>query len=533
MSSTIIENARRPDGGRQWSLAGSRTGGLADRLIQLGAAVTTALVVATAAPAAEAQSVPGGPGTPGGGGTPTTPPPSLPPSSLPSSTPIADPLEKLPNQDPAQRQMAQSIDAFCPALAGRAAAGASRSSAEEDLARVCTQMIQTADNVLTGSNDSGAFGSFGLTATETNNALQAINGEELQARAIQVGDVQAANITSRLAAVRSGVAGPGFSIVGLDMGFGGTAAADPSAPLAAGAGDEPLLGKLGVFVTGSIQWGERDDTGTIAGFDYTVPGVTAGVDYQFTDNLIAGAAFGYTRFRADFNTSAVSPPGQDLESSNYLFSLFASYYIDDNFFADIIGTVGFGNYQATRHIVIPSMGTAAAVDRFAESEFDSAQWGVSANLGYERSFGPVQVQPIVRVNYLGASIDGATETGAGGLNLAYGDQDVNSLTTRIGLQAAYSVSTAFGILVPYARGEYVHEFLNDPDGTSVRYAADPTGLSAFVAATDEVDRNYGTVGGGLALTLPAGWAAFVDYDALVGFRDLTSHTVSAGFRKNL
>lgn len=457
----------------------------------------------------------------------------------------ADVLQQLPGQNTAQNQISTAIDNVCPTLAQRSRSGADQSSDEADLAVICTQMIQTGANILSGSSGSGTFGTYDLDATELNNALQAVNGEELQSVQIRVADVQAANISARLAAVRAGLGG-GIRVAGLRLGdevassdFGaplGGVAANPGKPLAAGAGDGtvPLLGKLGLFLTGSIQWGQQDTTETISGFDFTVPGITAGVDYQVSDNLIAGASFGYSRFRADFNDSPLSPPGQDVESSSYLFSLFGSYYAGEHFFTDFIGTVGFSNYSTTRHIVIPSMGgTAPSIDEFAESDFDAMQYGVSANVGYEQYFGPLRLQPIARVNFLASNIDGATETGAGGLNLEYGDQDVRSLTTRLGIETSYSVSTAFGVLVPYIRGEYVHEFLNDQDGATVRFAADPTGLSTFVAATDPVDRNYGNVGGGVAVTLPGGWVTYVDYEALIGFRDLTSHTVAAGLRRNL
>jgi outer membrane autotransporter protein len=89
-------------------------------------------------------------------------------------------------------------------------------------------------------------------------------------------------------------------------------------------------------------------------------------------------------------------------------------------------------------------------------------------------------------------------------------------------------------VVPYVRGEHVHEFLNDDEGARVRYAADPfpDTPSAFVITTDDSDRNYGDLGAGVALTLPHGWVTFLDYAAVVGFRDFAVHSVAAGFRKN-
>jgi outer membrane autotransporter protein len=180
----------------------------------------------------------------------------------------------------------------------------------------------------------------------------------------------------------------------------------------------------------------------------------------------------------------------------------------------------------------------AGVARTANGDFDAIQYSFAANIGYQYTLYGVELQPVARLRYLAAEIDGFTETGAGGLNLTYDDQDVESFTTRVGLQASYAVDTSVGVLVPYVRGEYVHEFLNDDDGAQVHYAADPffatnpAGSSVFVITTEEPDRNYGDLGAGVALTLPNGWVTFLDYAAVVGFADFAIHTVAAGFRRD-
>jgi outer membrane autotransporter protein len=69
---------------------------------------------------------------------------------------------------------------------------------------------------------------------------------------------------------------------------------------------------LGVFVNGLGQFGSRDMTSTVNAFSYNNAGFIAGADYLFTPQLIAGLAFGYTRSSTNFDTSAVSAPGQFL-----------------------------------------------------------------------------------------------------------------------------------------------------------------------------------------------------------------------------
>ena len=104
----------------------------------------------------------------------------------------------------------------------------------------------------------------------------------------------------------------------------------------------------------------------------------------------------------------------------------------------------------------------------------------------------------------------ASESGAGGLNLSFGDQDIDSLTTTLGVMGSKAFSTGFGILVPTIWGEWIHEFMNNNDGSSVRYLNDPTGLSTFTAANESPDRDYFQVGAGLVAVLPGGWSPFAN-----------------------
>lgn len=456
------------------------------------------------------------------------------------------PLEQLPNQNPAQQDMAKSIDTVCPSLVQRQ--NISRSPDEIDLQQTCTRMIDTAREV--GQQPRAGYG---LTTDQTNNALQSINGEEVQAAQQQTGDIQASNISGRLEAIRSGAVGRGLSIASLRLGSGSqlasvgdygryssdgplmasATASDAPISLAQGEESEAWFGPWGVFLTGSVTFGNKDATGKVDGFDFVLPGVTAGADYQVSQNFILGGAFGFSHYDADFDATVRSPSGQSLKSNSYTLSVFASYFFGKRFYADAIGTVGYTGYESTRRIVIPSQNPAfAPMDRIASGDFDAIQYSLTANIGYQYAFRGVELEPVARLRYLAAGIKGFTEAGADGLNLAYSDQDVDSLTTRLGLQASYAVSTPIGVVVPYARGEYVHEFLNDNDGAPVRYAADPTGLSEFVITTEDPDRNYGELGAGVALTLPQGWVTFLDYAAVVGFADFAIHTVAAGLRKD-
>jgi uncharacterized protein YhjY with autotransporter beta-barrel domain len=99
--------------------------------------------------------------------------------------------------------------------------------------------------------------------------------------------------------------------------------------------------------------------------------------------------------------------------------------------------------------------------------------------------------------YLRADIDGFTEKGANGLDLKFEDFNADSLTSNLGLEATYSISTGIGVITPGVNGRWVREFADD-DGPDVVYANDPTCLSAFQIISDGVTRNYGVLGASVA-----------------------------------
>ena len=157
----------------------------------------------------------------------------------------------------------------------------------------------------------------------------------------------------------------------------------------------------------------------------------------------------------------------------------------------------------------------------------------SAGMGYQVPFEGFDFTPYARGSYSHASIGSYSESGAWGLDLDFGDQDIDSLTTTVGVLGSKPISTGFGVLVPSIWGEWIHEFMNNNDGSSVSYKFDPTGLSNFQADTEDPDRDYFQVGAGLVAVLPGGWSPFANYSSILGLEDLSSHLFTVGIRKEL
>jgi outer membrane lipase/esterase len=442
--------------------------------------------------------------------------------------PGARALQQLGGQNKAMKDMARSIDAVCPTLVANTPL---LNPAQTDLRNVCQRMVQTA-RAITDPNAPTPV-SYGLDQGETNNALQSIAGEELQSPQVQssrMQDTQMSNVRMRMEAMRMGVMGPMLSIAGMTPSDGTILiGGDADDRLMEGGG---LLGdRLGVFLIGGLGLGDRDSTDELDSFDFTTYGLTLGADYRVTERLLLGVGLGLSRFDADFDTTQRSPSGQKLDSDAYTLSLYGTWYPTDQLFFDAVLSVGYSDYDSKRRVVIDSETDQPSENRTARADFDGWLYGASVSGGYDIPVARgLTITPTAGLDYSHADIDGFEENGAGGLNLAFGDQEADSFTANIGLQASYAWSTEFGVVTPTLRGMWVFELLDDDDGARVQYANDPTGLSAFRLSTVAKDSSYGVVGGGVAATLPHNLSLFAEYDTVVGLDDFTIHRFALGLR---
>jgi outer membrane lipase/esterase len=386
-----------------------------------------------------------------------------------------------------------------------------------------------------------------LASTQSDAALRQVAGEEVATQGTNAVETSNKNIGARLAALRAGATGIRLGGLALDFldfnqyrlpstlvaGLGPYAAVS-----SAGAAETPgLFKKLGLFVNGNLSLGEKDATRKEDGFDFKTYGVTAGADYRFTRNIVLGGAFNFQSTDsdlADTRTVGFATPvdGGSVDSTSYSGSIYATYYVTGMFYVDGIFTFGWNDYDIARSIVY-NVGTA--VQQTVEADTNGTQLSFSLGGGYDFNVAGWTLSPLVRVNYLKLDIDGYREdidnTNPGfGWALAFADQDVESLTTVLGGQVSYAISTGVGVLLPQVRFEWEHEFLNDSQTLTARFVNDPQ-RAPIRFTTDNPDRNFFNIGVGLSATFREGMAAFVYYETVLGLEDVTRHTVVLGVRK--
>lgn len=427
------------------------------------------------------------------------------------------PLQDI-SETPPQEELGEVIEEICPTGV----------ISDPDLQDRCNELV-------------GALSTDGEGAREGLQAMAPEENSAVGASSIEVSGAQIDNIGARLGALRRGTAG--LSLQGLTFNIDGRKVSGDELfgvqarnirGGAAGA-DEAGFSRLGVFVNGNYGRGDRDATLRQSGFDFDSYGVTAGVDYRFTDQFVLGAAFGYGNTDAEINAQ-----GGALDTNAYSISVYGSYYPTQAFYIDAIVSGGINDHEQARSIRygVASSGGRTLVDQTATAEFDSDQISASLGSGYNFSQNGWTFGPYGRLGYVDVDVDGFREnisnpTAAGsGLALEIDEQGFTSFTLAVGGQVIKAISMPWGVLLPQLNVEYVHEFANDNDAIAGRFLGDSSGTTFFLP-TDDPDRNYVNLSVGTSAVFAKGRSAFIQYQTLLGYEDLESHAIGVGLRIEL
>ncbi|GIX46721.1 MAG: hypothetical protein KatS3mg131_0932 [Candidatus Tectimicrobiota bacterium] len=220
-----------------------------------------------------------------------------------------------------------------------------------------------------------------------------------------------------------------------------------------------------------------------------------------------GLAAGYTTTDVDLDATAGN---LDVEGWS-VSGPYGTYQTPAGLYVDGIVTLGWNDYEMTRRIdyrFTDRTGASRRVNQTALGETAGRWYAASVGLGYDWQRRAWTLGPLLRVSYTRVDIDGFTEAvvfNPGntevGQHLTIDGQDLESLTTAVGVQMAYALSTPLGVLLPQAQLEWEHEFENDSRTLVARYVGDP-GATPLRLRTDAPDRDFFNLGVGLTATLP-------------------------------
>lgn len=424
-------------------------------------------------------------------------------------------------------------------------APAARTSAENPAQRMfetLQNLCSTPSNVLADRCSEFDTGSeFEGLPTDQVDALRRITSDETNTMGtltVEITGQQFASIAGRLTALRGGdVRGLSLnlnqdSLDEISHLFAGPGATSDSDSLSSSS-DIGDFGRLGLFVNAAFAGGDRDRTIEEPGFNFDRWALTGGIDYRITDNAVIGGTVGYAQTEADLDDNL-----GDIDSDGYSGALYGSYYIGD-YYIDAIVSYARKEYESVRYVnyKVESRG-GDLVNQTFTGDTDADEYTFSLGGGYQFNKGGWQFGPYGRFDYLKSEIDAYSERVAEGgsadgeeLALHVDEQDIESFTSVLGGQVSYALGTAIGVMTPYLRMDWVHEFASDGDNITARFLAVPESEeNTIIIPVADPDRDYATLGAGLSAVFPHGVLAFVDYETVLALSDISVHQVTGGIR---
>jgi outer membrane autotransporter protein len=314
-------------------------------------------------------------------------------------------------------------------------------------------------------------------------------------------------------------------LAALDAGIGGGTFAGlaPAAPLrlAMNGGSPGLNGALaGLPDALAHAGGWFRATGSFAslggdtnapGFDAQGGGFLAGFDRPIGDDYLAGIAAGYTHTNLTQSTGS----GGTLDTPRLM--VYGSALLGR---VTVSGAAGYAydSVSAMRPNVAPGTGASA--------DFSGQEATAAVQASTHLDFHGVTLTPAGGFNYVHLSQAGFTETGAGAFDAAVSAKDVDSLRPFIGIAAAKSFVTTYGLtLTPEADLTWTHEVLSAARGSVLS-----VGGGTFSVAGVPVPRDELIVVGGVGARMTDRLALYADYHAVLPTGNLFEQTVSAGLR---
>lgn len=298
---------------------------------------------------------------------------------------------------------------------------------------------------------------------------------------------------------------------------------------AAASADDVGSRGIGLFFTSDYERFAQDNTRFETGFKRDTIGATGGIDYVVSPSVLFGLALNYAHDFGDYDGA-----GGGFDHNSYGVLLFTSFSPTPRMFVDLVGGYIRKDYEFERRVSIDIVGANSSVAPLlvagkTQADTDSDEFRFSAYSGYDFILGNVTLGPRLGVNYRDIAIEGFRESGNTGVELAYDNQNIVSLTTSAGVYVSIAINTVFGVIVPQSTIEYVHEFLDDQRSVGFRLVQDLTGRK-FLYQTDPPDRDYMNLAFGVSMIFPGGVTGFANFRELVGYRDRSSHAVSLGVR---
>jgi uncharacterized protein with beta-barrel porin domain len=281
----------------------------------------------------------------------------------------------------------------------------------------------------------------------------------------------------------------------------------------AGPGAASQVNGWNFYADPQVFWGSQSSTAQETGYNFSIGGFTAGVDYRVNDDLLVGVASGYGHTDAKFYDNL-----GNVENDTVPVNLYAAYF-PGSFYA--LGSAGYSVnlFTTNRQTVF------GAIDREASGSTTGNTFNGYGEAGYDLKAGGVVVTPMASLAYSSLWIDGFGETGAGSLDLNVNSQHADSLQLGPGVRLATTLNCGAAVIAPQFYASYEHEVSNDSRGIDASLAN--VGVP-FSFQSQRLGADFGLIGGSVTLFSGKNFSVQLDSNAEIGRANYNAYTVDVG-----
>ena len=260
----------------------------------------------------------------------------------------------------------------------------------------------------------------------------------------------------------------------------------------------PDLGRFAIWSGGFIDFAAGADKGL--DINSTAVGVSAGMDYRFSERFVGGFGIGYGHDKSDAGDN-----GTESRGAAYSAAIYGSYKPIENLFLDGLIGGSWLDFNSRRYVT--------TTDELASGNRDGSQIFASLTAAYEFRDKKWLISPYGRFELSRSWLDNFTEKGGGIYGLSYGDQTVDTAAGVIGIRASYAIKMDWGTLTPGARAEYTHDFAG---ASRARLGYTDIGTLPYQFKAEASGDDYTTLGFSLDAALLNDWTLGLEYRTAFG-----------------
>jgi outer membrane autotransporter protein len=256
------------------------------------------------------------------------------------------------------------------------------------------------------------------------------------------------------------------------------------------------------WLSGFGSWASRDGTSDANGLDRSIGGFLVGGDVPLDDNIIVGAAAGYSSSRYDFD--GVGTHG---DSDNYYAALYSGLYFG-NWAIRTGAAYSWQKADVTRNVAFPGFSDDLSADYSA----GTAQ--IFGEAGYKIELEKATLEPFAGAAWVNLDTDGFTEKNGPAALAVDGSHDNVGITT-VGLRASTQFELGGKQMSARGMAGWRHAFGDVDPMTSAAFAS---GTSSFGAGGLPVAENVAVIEIGFDANLSSSTKFGLTYSGQFGNR---------------